>query len=391
MHLSSRLLAAAATFSSALAYYQGFNYGAVLPNGTLKLEGDFEIEFRTARALVGAPGNGFTSARLYTMRQQVDTQQSGPAVPISAIPAAIATRTSLLLGLWCSAGDAIFDKEIEALAAAISQYGTNFAQLVAGISVGSEDLYRNSEIGVKNNAGRGAEARDIARYIKRVKEVIAGTPLASAPVGHVDTWTAWVNSSNQEVINSCDWIGMDAYPYFQSTTENSIANSKGLFDKAVRDTQAAVGNRPIWITETGFPISGKVSNQAVPSLENSKRYWDEVGCSLFGKTNVWWYTLFDGDSKPSFSLISDPLKNVPLFDISCEESPESSATDASGASSTAGDGSSTSQPAPNSTVSGTPRPSATPETNPNAAPSLAGPIMAAVVAATILAAVVAAL
>jgi len=249
-------------------------------------------------------------------------QQAGTAnEPISAIPAAIDTKTSLLLGLWCSAGEEVFKNELQALKSAIDKYGDEFAYLVAGISVGSEDLYRISPTGIKNKENPGAEPLVIAGYIQRVRDTIANTALAGAQVGHVDTWTAWVNSSNQAVIDACDWIGVDAYPYFQETQVNTISNSKSLFNAAFSATKAAVSGKPVWVTETGFPVSGKTVGQAIPSVSNSKTYWDEVGCPLFGNTNVWWYTLVDAapaTPNPSFGIIPSVLTNVPLFDISCK-------------------------------------------------------------------------
>ena len=65
MH-STRLAAFAATVSRTLAVFQGFNYGSAYNSGAPKFQSDFEAEFRAARALKGAPGGGFTSARLYT-------------------------------------------------------------------------------------------------------------------------------------------------------------------------------------------------------------------------------------------------------------------------------------------------------------------------------------
>jgi glucan endo-1,3-beta-D-glucosidase len=62
---SSLLLALAASVSSTLAVYQGFNYGSTQTDGSVKSETDFENEFKTAQNLVGT--SGFTSARLYTM------------------------------------------------------------------------------------------------------------------------------------------------------------------------------------------------------------------------------------------------------------------------------------------------------------------------------------
>lgn len=249
-------------------------------------------------------------------------QQAGTGhEPISAIPAAIATNTSLLLGLWCSAGDAVVNNELQALKTAISKYGTALAGLIAGISVGSEDLYRNSPTGILNSENPGKNPIDIVRYINQVRDAIRGTPLAGAPIGHVDTWTAWVNGSNQAVIDASDWIGVDAYPYFQKTQINTISNSKALFDAAFAATKAAVGGKPVWVTETGYPVSGKTVGLAVPGLENAKSYWDQVGCPMFGTVDVWWYTFQDAvpaTPNPSFGLIGNSLTTSPLYDISCK-------------------------------------------------------------------------
>jgi len=242
--------------------------------------------------------------------------------PISAIQAAINTQTSLLLGLWISGGSAIVDNEVAALKSAISQYGDDFTSLVAGISVGSEDLYRITPTGIANGENPGVGPSEVAAYIQQVRDAISGTSLSSAPVGHVDTWTAWVNGSNQAVIDACDFIGVDAYPYFQDTMANAIENEKGLFNDAVSAVQAAVGGKDVWITETGYPVSGETTGQAVPSLENAKTYWDEVGCPLFGKTNTWWYTMQDASPQtpnPSFGIVGSDLTTTPLYDLSCDD------------------------------------------------------------------------
>jgi glucan endo-1,3-beta-D-glucosidase len=213
------------------------------------------------------------------------------------------------------------DNEIRALKTAITQHGLNFTNLVAGISVGSEDLYRITETGIKNGENPGVGPGKIATYIQQVRDALTGTPLAGTPVGHVDTWTAWVNGSNQAVIDACDWIGFDAYPYFQETQANAIANNKDLFEEALAKTKTAVGGKPIWITETGYPVSGQTVGMAIPSVENAKVYWDQVGCPRFGKENIWWYTFQDATpdtSKPSFGIIGGALTDVPVFNISCE-------------------------------------------------------------------------
>lgn len=212
------------------------------------------------------------------------------------------------------------NNEIAALRNAVNQFGERFCSLVAGISVGSEDLYRNSPQGIAAGSYVGAEPAKIAEYITRTRQSLADTCLARAPIGHVDTWTAWVNNSNQAVINGCDWIGMDAYPYFEETHANAIAAGAQLFNDALGKTQAAVAGKPVWITETGWPVSGKTVGAAVPSLQNAKAFWNDVGCPMFGRVNVWWYTFQDANPvtpNPSFGIVGSQLSNQPLFDLSC--------------------------------------------------------------------------
>ncbi|RLL95291.1 hypothetical protein CFD26_102962 [Aspergillus turcosus] len=324
MHFT-QLAALALALATSEAAYQGFNYGSTKSDGSVKSQSDFQSEFLTAKNLVGT--SGFTSARLYTMIQGGTTN-----TPISAIPAAIAEETSLLLGLWASGGN--FANEITALKNAIADYEDDLAKLVVGISVGSEDLYRNSVDGVKANAGIGTNPDEIVSYINQVRSTIAGTKLSGAPIGHVDTWTAWVNGSNSAVIDACDWLGFDGYPYFQNTMPNSISDAKALFDESVAKTQAVAQGKEVWITETGWPVSGNTENLAVANIANAKTYWDEVGCPLFGKTNTWWYILQDADPvtpNPSFGIVGSTLSTTPLFDLSC-----SAASSSAAASSTAG-------------------------------------------------------
>lgn len=315
--LSSTLLAAfAACFSTAYSQYQGFNYGSTnTDNSAVTLE-QFTNDFTTAKALVGT-NDAFTSARLYTCIQAGTTD-----TPSDAFQAAVNTDTSLLLGLWASAGQADIDNEIAALTTFLAgSNGTALAKLIVGISVGSEDLYRISPTGIINDSGAGASPSDIVNYIGQVKTAIASTAAKGALVGHVDTWTAWVNSSNDAVITNSDFIGMDAYPYFQNTMTNPIADGYSLFDAAYEATIAAAGSIPVWVTETGWPVSGATSGDAVPSLANAQTYWDQVGCGLlFGKTNTWWYTLQDAyptTPDPSFGVVGTDLSDTPLYDLSC--------------------------------------------------------------------------
>lgn len=326
---SAQFLALAMAVATSEAVSQGFNYGALKVDGSLKTQSDFETEFATAKNLVGTD-NAFTSARLYTMIQGGTTNG-----PIEAIPAAIKEKTTLLLGLWASGGD--MSNEIAALTTAISTYGDAFTDLVVGISVGSEDLYRNSVTGVKANAGLGVEPTELVDYINQVRSAISGTSLSGAPIGHVDTWNSWTNGSNSAVIEAVDWLGFDGYPYYENTDPNSIDDAKALFNKGVANTKAVAAGKEVWITETGWPTTGATENQAVANVANAKQYWDEVACPLLGVTNTWWYILEDaGTTAPSFGVTGSSTDTTPLYDLSCKASTSSSSAASSSSTSGAG-------------------------------------------------------
>lgn len=307
-------LAAFASFASLTsAQSKGFNYGATDENGACRDYADFSNYFQVAKNLVGT--SGFTSARLYTTIQCGTTNS-----PTSAIQAAIDTDTTLVLGLWSSAGGEVFGYELDALASAIAMYGTAFTDRVVGISVGSEDLYRSSPQGVANEAGVGATADVIVDYIARVRDIIAGTSLADAPVGHVDTWTAWVLGENAPVASAVDFLGHNSFPYFESTRPNSIEDSLDLFYSALGATEGVANGKPVWVTETGWPYTGPASNLAVASVGNAEHYWKETGCSLFGTRNVWWYTLTDANTAQtdiSFGVAGNPPTVNPVYDLTC--------------------------------------------------------------------------
>ena len=300
MHFT-KVLAAAAAFACTQAAYLGFNYDA---------NANFQAEFTTAKNLAGTQ-HMFSSARLYTMIQPGTTN-----TPTSAIQAAINTQTTLLLGIWASAGQTQISNEIAALKNAINQYGTAFTSLIAGISVGSEDLYRVSPTGIENNSGAGATPAQLVNYIKQVRAAIAGTAASGAKIGHVDTWTAWVNGTNSPVIANSDWLGMDAYPYYETTKNNVIANAKAIFNAALTNTRNAAGGKPVWVTETGWPVSGPKAGNAVPSKVNAQKYWKQVACQLESQNvNTWWYILQDTSANPSFGVTTGGT--TPLYSLTC--------------------------------------------------------------------------
>ena len=96
---------------------------------------------------------------------------------------------------------------------------------------------------------------------------------------------------------------------------NSIEASNSTFFEAYDNTVAAAQGKPVWVTETGWPVSGPQENQAVASIQNAKTYWKQTGCALFGKISTWWYVLQDAapdTPSPSFGIIGADLSGPPF-------------------------------------------------------------------------------
>jgi glucan endo-1,3-beta-D-glucosidase len=331
MRFTALLAVAAATIGSAVAQDSmilGFNAGATDDTGKAKTQADFEKEFKTAKSLQGAPGN-FTTIRLYS-NIQAGTEQNPQ--PIAAFAAAVATNTKLLLGVWAS-GTTSIDGELTALQAAIKQHGSKLTDLIVGISVGSEDLYRVSEPGIRNKSGVGNSAEQIVKFIKDVRSKLANTALAKIKVTHVDTWTAWVNTSNKAVIDNVDFLSVNAFPFYEAERDNSLNNAGSLLSSALSATEGVAGGKDVWITETGWAYSGPTFGAADATVDNAAKYWKEVGCALFGKKNVFWYTLRDAnpENKVKFA-ITDNLSTKPRYDLSCPERKELPSASSSSAS-----------------------------------------------------------
>ena len=289
----------------------GFNYAATLIKGST-----FASQFTSASSLSGT-NSAFKSARLYTM---IDPITGGP---ISAIEDAITTNTTLLLGLFASQGDTNFTKETSALDTAITTHGTKFTNLIYGISVGSEDLFRTSANG---GQGTGDSVANIQKYIGWTRQVLAKHSL-SKPVGHVDTWQMWLDPKyGQRLLPNVDFVGMDDYPYWEYVAENaSSTNITGTYEKVV----AGVKGKPVWITETGWPVHAPANStdSAKPGLSEASQYWQSVGCGwAFGKINIWWYIYNDLQAvsastaktkPPSFGVAASPSDTCGLFDLAC--------------------------------------------------------------------------
>ncbi|KAF4513358.1 hypothetical protein G6O67_000636 [Ophiocordyceps sinensis] len=316
MRINSALVAGSllgGAVAQAAQNFLGFNSGATLDDSRPKQESDFLAEFQAAKKLPGTQGK-FTAVRLFTTREPKTKDK-----PIAAFSAAVKTNTSILLGVWASGTQSIAD-EISAMNKAIEQHGKELTDLIVGCSIGSEDVYRSSELGKKNKAGVGATPDAIVGFIKEWRDAFNESAIRNVPVGHVDTWDVWPTPEMKPLIDAVDWIGLDAYSYYTSDQDNDITNIVALFDESYSSTQRVSGGKPIWLTEIGWPSSGDKWNNGIPSIKNAKYFWDTIGCGkLFNKMPTFWYILRDSnpENKMKFAISDKSNLEKPLFDLSC--------------------------------------------------------------------------
>ena len=183
MRFSTTLTALAAAIPFTTAYWAGFNVGANNEDGSCKTTAQWTTAFNKLKTLP----QDITSVRLYA--------SSDCNTLLYAVPAAIATNTQILVGVWTEDA-AHYTAEKNALEAAINAHGYNW---IIAISVGSEDLYRGD-----------TTASALATQIYDVRGMVRAMGVTQG-VGHVDTWTLWINDTNKAVITACDWIGLDSY------------------------------------------------------------------------------------------------------------------------------------------------------------------------------------
>ncbi|KAK9333159.1 glycoside hydrolase superfamily [Lipomyces starkeyi] len=90
----------------------------------------------------------------------------------------------------------------------------------------------------------------------------------TGPITTAETPNVFI--SNPELCTSdlLDLVAINAQPYFD---EHATAETAGEFDLGqIQVTKAACNNRDVFITETGYPSSGLMNYNNVPSVENQK-------------------------------------------------------------------------------------------------------------------------
>ena len=354
--LATQLLAPATA-----KFFSGFSYGAFwTDSANCKRKADFLDSFKIAKGL--ATPVPFDSARLFTA-----IQCGTKGDPTEAFDAAVELNMNVLLGFWLSelidpakrtiTNKQMLQNELAALEKGFAKHGKNLADLVIGLSVGNEDVHF-----FETKGAAGVPAEVIQGNMNAVREAVDDADTypnlakfwKGKPIGHTDTATYAAN------VGGGDFVGMNAYPYWN---KDSPDNAKASFEGSIKDTRNRTeGKTDIWLTETGWPFEDNVSNvafQNTASVANMQRYWNEVGCSVIGKYNTFWFQLIkDTEVQQPEWAIFDSTTRKPRIDLSCQGflDPDNST-----------------QPAPPSSQALVPSPSASPQPSTSTAISTSSP------------------
>ena len=138
----------------------------------------------------------------------------------------------------------------------------NINNLIAAGQAGDADLLIvGSEVLQRGDLS----AANLTAYMNQVRAAVPGIPVTTA-----DTYNTLVDPGNLSVVNACDLIFVNIYPFHESQPIGSALSD--FFDHFLSVTVVANG-KPVWVSETGWPSDGSNTGAAVPSSANAADYF----------------------------------------------------------------------------------------------------------------------
>jgi exo-beta-1,3-glucanase (GH17 family) len=92
----------------------------------------------------------------------------------------------------------------------------------------------------------------------------------------------------------------------------SLCTTLQLIEQLLTKSQPGT---PVWITETGWPVTGDSFGAADASASNALGYWKGVACSALQQIDIWWYAYQDYNANPSFGILDG--QNRPIYNLTC--------------------------------------------------------------------------
>ena len=173
-----------------------------------------------------------------------------------------------MVGAWISADRARNEREVEALIA-LAQQG-----LVGIAAVGNEVLLRGD-----------LPEEELLAYVARVRAAVPD----DVPVGCVDAYFQFLE--RPALTAACDVLLANCYPFWEGADIDVAAQYLRRMHALVK---AAGGDKPVVVTETGWPWKGEAVAGAVPCADHAMRYFVDV--AQWGRregVKLFWFSSFD--------------------------------------------------------------------------------------------------
>ncbi len=147
-------------------------------------------------------------------------------------------------------------------AASVQSNQTNINNLIAAGQAGEADLLIvGSEVLQRGDLS----ASNLTAYLNQVRAAVPTVPVTTA-----DTYNTLVDPANLAVVNACDLLFVNIYPFHES---QSIEGALTDFFNRYLSVVVVANGKPVWISETGWPSDGPNTGAAVPSTANAADYF----------------------------------------------------------------------------------------------------------------------
>ena len=172
-----------------------------------------------------------------------------------------------MVGAWIGHNKEENDKEIKAL------IGLAKKGLVDIAVVGNEVLMRDD-----------LSEQQILDYLAEVKEA-----LPTLKVGYVDAYYQFIQ--RPKLVEACDVILINCYPFWEgSKIEFATSSLKEMYEA----TKKIANDKPVIITETGWPNLGDSVGMSIPSQQNAMEYFINANSwAASEKAPLFYFSSFD--------------------------------------------------------------------------------------------------
>ena len=171
----------------------------------------------------------------------------------------------------------------------------NEEEIAALIELANEGLVDIAIVGSESLLRRDLTVDQLREYVGRVKEAVPADVLVTSAEDCAELLRY------PELLTELDIVFFNFHPYFEG---HDVTCAVSALDSCYSRLRAAVGTKPIFVSETGWPSCGETILRAVPSRGNARRYFENV-VSWAEATEVP-YFYFEAFDEPWKSLYEGP-------------------------------------------------------------------------------------